>query len=329
MTKPKTNILKTTNNNQNNSGAKDTTQEKVSAIVSFFRLLQVDCSDFNSKQAFDSLKEYISKYGRILYAPISNEIYNCYDENNYDDAMRIIGSVITNVEKLVAYTESPEFQTRRNQTKKPESIQCLEDAQKAVLKIWDHVNLAQQQYNALKQSDDEYKEKFEKLISSYKEDMTKDVNNQLLTMVSIFTALAFLVFGGISSLDNIFSVHGVPLLKLMCVGAVWGLCILNLIFVFLFCVGKMTKLNFRSSDDPEATIFQKYPVIWWTDLMLMSILLLCLWGYYIQQYEIADWLICICLANQKSATLAGFGVIALIILGACFWLAKRTSVRKK
>ena len=205
----------------------------------------------------------------------------------------------------------------------------VEDTQKAVLKIWDHVNLAQQQYNALKQSDDEYKEKFEKLISSYKEDMTKDVNNQLLTMVSIFTALAFLVFGGISSLDNIFSVHGVPLLKLMCVGAVWGLCILNLIFVFLFCVGKMTKLNFRSSDDPEATIFQKYPVIWWTDLMLMSILLLCLWGYYIQQYEIADWLICICLANQKSATLAGFGVIALIILGACFWLAKRTSVRKK
>ena len=35
------------------------------------------------------------------------------------------------------------------------------------------------------------------------------------------------------------------------------------------------------------------------------------------------------LYNQKSATLAGFGVIALIILGACFWLAKRTSVRKK
>lgn len=122
------------------------------------------------------------------------------------------------------------MQTRRNQTKKTESIQHLEDTQKAVLKIWDHVNLAQQQYNALKQSDEEYKEKFEKLISTYKEDMTKDMSNQLLTMVSIFTALAFLVFGGISSLDNIFSVHGIPLLKLMCVGAVWGLCILNLIF---------------------------------------------------------------------------------------------------
>lgn len=168
MTRPKTNILKTTKSGQNNSGAKDTTQERVTAIVSFFSLLRVDCSDFDEKQAFDTLKEYISHYGRILYAPISNEIYNCYDEKNYEEAIRTIGSVISNVEKLVAYTESSEFQTRRNQTRKPESIQCLEDTQKAVLKIWDHVNLAQQQYNALKQSDDEYKEKFGKLISSYK-----------------------------------------------------------------------------------------------------------------------------------------------------------------
>ena len=331
MNKPKTNILKTLKmpTTQDNTGAKDTTLEKVTAVVSFFGLLQVDCSDFDVKQAFDQLKCYISKHGRILYAPISNEIYRCYDENSYDDAMRIIGTVISNIEKLVAYTETSDFQTRRNQTKKPESIQCLEDTQKAILKIWDHVNLAQQQYNVLKQSDDEYKEKFEKLISSYKEDMTKDMSNQLLTMVSIFTALAFLVFGGISSLDNIFSVHGIPLLKLMCVGAVWGLCILNLIFVFLFCVGKMTKLNFKSTEEPEANIFQKYPVIWWTDLMLIAILLLCLWTYYIQQYRIADWLTSICASNQELATLIGFVAIALIIGGACFWLAKKTSVKKK
>lgn len=328
MTRPKTNILKTTNC-LDNTGAKDATEAKAAAIVSFFKLLQVECSVFDEKNAFDCLKEYISKYGRILYAPISNEIYNCYDKYSYEEAMRIMGTVITNVEKLVAYTETPGFQTRRNQTRKPESIQCLGDTQKAVLKIWDHVNLANQQYIVLKQSDDEYKEKFDKLISSYKEDMTKNMSNQLLTMVSIFTALAFLVFGGISSLDNIFSVHGLPLMKLMCVGAVWGLCILNLIFVFLFCVGKMTKLNFRSTDDPEANIFQKYPVIWWTDLLLISILILCLWTYYIQQYEIADWLRWLCVSNQKIATLIGFGVIALIIIAACIWLAKKTSFRKK
>lgn len=219
MAKPKTNFFKTTNNLDNTS-AKDTTQEKVTAIVSFFRLLQVDCSDFDAKVAFDNLKAYISKHDRILYAPISNEIYRCYDENGYEDAMRIMGTLITNIEKLVAYTETPEFQTRRSRIRNSDSIKHFEDTQKAILKIWDHVNLAQQQYNALKQSDDEYKEKFEKLISPYKEDMTKDMNNQLLTMVSIFTALAFLVFGGISSLDNIFSVHGIPLLKLMCIGAV-------------------------------------------------------------------------------------------------------------
>lgn len=63
-----------------------------------------------------------------------------------------------------------------------------------------------------------------------KEDMSKEMNSQLLTMIGIFTALAFLVFGGINSLDNVFS-EGVPVLKLMVVGSVWGLCILNLVFV--------------------------------------------------------------------------------------------------
>ena len=54
---------------------------------------------------------------------------------------------------------------------------------------------------------------------------------------------------------------------LRAVGLIWGLCIFNLIYVFLFCVGKMTHLNFKSTDDPDATIFQKYPIVWWSDLL--------------------------------------------------------------
>lgn len=74
----------------------------------------------------------------------------------------------------------------------------------------------------------------------------------------------------VSSLDNIFSNSGLPVLKLMMVGSVWGLCILNLIFVFLFCVGKMTKLNFKSTDDETADIFQKYPIVWWSDFIIKN-----------------------------------------------------------
>lgn len=320
MSEPKVDFLKS-DEKIHQDEAKDVNSDMVEAVVAFFKLLIVDYTDFDKENAFKALVTYINKYDRILYAPISNEIYRCYDENKPEDAEKVMNTVMSNIDSLSTYVPiQTDYPTEEDKLKK-----SCEDTKKAILKIWDHINLAQQQYSVLKQSDAEYKEKFEKLISSYKENMTKDMSNQLLTMVSIFTALAFLVFGGIESLDNIFSTHGIPLLKLMCVGAVWGLCILNLIFVFLFCVGKLTKLNFKSTDDPDASIFKKYPVIWWTDLMLVSILLLCLWAYYIKENNFDSWFTDIFSSNKMGATIIGTIVILVIIGFSCAWLARKTS----
>lgn len=72
-----------------------------------------------------------------------------------------------------------------------------------------------QQYIMLKQTDEEYDEKFKARISSFKEDMSKDMNARMITMVGIFTALAFLIFGSISSLDGIFENTALPIFKVM------------------------------------------------------------------------------------------------------------------
>lgn len=72
-----------------------------------------------------------------------------------------------------------------------------------------------QQYIMLKQTDEEYDEKFKARISSFKEDMSKDMNARMITMVAIFTALAFLIFGSISSLDGIFENTALPIFKVM------------------------------------------------------------------------------------------------------------------
>lgn len=250
---------------------RDIIQEKTQAIIGFFLLLKTENSEFDEKKAFDVLLDYIKSHDRILYAPISNEIYDQYNKNTPEVAERTLATISSNMEKLTTYTWSEEYKSKLN-SENADLQKHYEDTRKAILKIWDHINLAQQQYSVLKQSDSEYKEKFEKLISTYKEDMTKDMSNQLLTMVSIFTALAFLVFGGISSLDNIFSSQGIPLLKLMCIGSVWGLCILNLVFVFLFCVSKMTHQKFESTDNPNADIFERYAIVWWTNLTILAIL---------------------------------------------------------
>ena len=112
--------------------------------------------------------------------------------------------------------------------------------------------------------------------------MSKEMNAQMITMVGIFTALAFLIFGSISSLDGIFENAELPFFKVISLSLVWGLCVLNLIFIFLYCIGKMTKLNFKTDLTSSANIFQRYPVVWWTNLLLVSLLLISMWGWFVQ-----------------------------------------------
>ena len=304
----------------------ENTQAMQGAINDFFNHLVVKHDVFSNERAFDELQRYIIQYDRILYSPISNIIYSAYENSQEEE---LIGTLMSNLDALVSYSLDPDVIAKRKiALKEDTNKRIVDDTKKAVLKIWDHVNLANQQYKVLKQTDDEYNEKFKHQISSYKEEMTKEMNAQLLTMVSIFTALAFLIFGGISSLDNIFSIDGIPIMKVLATGLIWGLCIFNLIFLFLFCVGKMTKLNFKSTDDPNATIFQKYPVVWWCDLLLLSLLVICLWLYFMQQYEIDIWLVNICIANAGVTTIIGCLLIAFGIYKAVKKLAIATDVIK-
>lgn len=304
----------------------DKTQKMQNAINEFFQHLMITHDQFDEEKAFDELQDYIKLYNRILYSPISNIIYSSYESGQNDD---LIGTLLSNLDELLSYAnDSNVIAIKKTVLENESDKRYVEDTRKAILKIWDHVNLANQQYKVLKQSDDEYNEKFKARIADYKQDMTKEMNAQLLTMVSIFTALAFLIFGGISSLDNIFSVSDVPLLKVLSSGLIWGLCIFNLIFVFLFCVGKMTKLNFKSTDDPDATIFQKYPIVWWSNMLLVSLLLICMWIYFIQEKEISIWFLQICMKYTILSSVIGTSIIVCLIIFMAWKLAIATGIKK-
>ena len=47
-------------------------------------------------------------------------------------------------------------------------------------------------------------------------------------------------------------------------------------------MAKLTKLNIKSTQDVNANLVQKYPLIWWCNLVLMSILAFSCWAYYIK-----------------------------------------------
>lgn len=290
------------------------TEEMSEKITEICNLLFIDSDKFDEKNAFNAIFHYIKGYRRLLYSQISNIVYAFYNEHTTEEATNVLGTMISNIEKVVAYTGTQDYRDKRAKATKPEDKKVYEDTEKVLIKIWDHVNLAQTQYSGLKQTDEEYKRKFNNSITPFKEELIKDMNAQLLTMVSIFTALAFLVFGGISSLGSIFSNLEIPLLKVIIVGCVWGLCILNLVFVFLFCVGKMTGLNFKSNLEPDANIIQKYPIVWWSDLIILTILAGSLWTYYIRKENIDSGFSTWCSKSPELAMWSGYVLILVVFI---------------
>lgn len=303
----------------NETARNDRLQDMQMALIRLFDYLQVRHDRFDAGKAFTELHGYISTYDRIMYSQISNIIFRLSD----DDQPEVLGTIMSNLEELVTYSsDSNVIEDRKLQF----DSNTVDDTCKSVLKIWDHVNLANQQYRVLKQSDTEYSEKFEKSITQYKEEITRDMTARLLTLVSIFTALAFLVFGSISSFGNIMSVENGSLFKVLASGIIWGLCTLNLIFVFLYCVSVLTRMGFGISEGSRATVFQKYPIVWWCNYILVSLLVICLWAQFMLGTKIGLCIIDLCNNYGKWVLVIGTVMVVALIIAVGKRLFQTTSI---
>lgn len=276
-------------------------------------MLSEETKDFDAKKFFDKMHEYILRNDRLIYTQITNYIFTLSDED--------FGVLQTNIDSVVNYMYGEQYNQYYSKLLEDRSEKrSLERTQRIVLKMWDHVNLARRQYVMFHHKDEDYSKIVDEKMEIAGAKISKEMNVQLISLVGIFTALSFLVFGGISSLDNIFlGAKDIPILKLVVIGTIWGFCIMNMLFVFMFFVAKIAKLSLSSTDDVNASIFKKYPIICWSNLVVVSIFVLSSWAVYINSEELSIDLYKMIYENQTEFFVIG----TIAIVGAILRVVKK------
>ena len=255
----------------------DKMSEAMTQLVDLFFL---ERSIFISQNPLDVLKTYIKKYDRLLYTVLSDAIYESFIKNEEKEDF-ILGNIDYLLDLCNNDIEESSTSSNKNELKNKKYVR------KVALKIKDHTNLAIRQYRTLKQTDDEYKKKFSEQIGDFKEKLTQDITSQLITLVGIFTAIAFVVFGGISSLGSIFSdINKKSIIKLIISSSIWGIAMFNFIFGFLLGISKMTGLNISSSNSRD--FIKKYLLVFWMNAIMITILVVSLWVYFMFKIRILE-----------------------------------------
>ena len=272
------------------------TKEMSDSTDELCEFLATKTNRFDSGDFVQKLSKHIEKHERLLYV----EITNCISD--FDEGKR--ATLQTNIDDVVSYVYSKEYEESENDEK----------IRKVVLKLWDHVNLVKRQLDLFTITDEHMPQVIENKMKEVSNNVSKKVMEQLISLIAIFTALSFLIFGGISSLDNIFiGAKDIPVLKLMIVGFIWCFCIMNLVFAFMFFIEKMTKLSIKSTDDINANIVQKYPLVFWSNFVVVFGLILSCWTYYVRRYghslEIDNYIS----KYPSFISILGFGTIFFIM----------------
>lgn len=211
--------------------------------------------NFHSEHWLDELRSYISNNdNRLLYSDISNYIFNLSDEE-FTTFTTNLDSVLNDAADL-----------------RGTGVEQDKNLYKTLLKFFDHVNLAHRQNSMFSNKQQDIDNEIERLLGPKVQDITKDMTSQLVGLVSIFTALSFLIFGGISSLQNTFNSLSTAanaqnsILPTLIVTLAWAFCLMNLLFGFMYFVLRIVK---PPVSQIQTNIVQRYPVVFLCDYVLL------------------------------------------------------------
>lgn len=261
---------------------------------------------FDAEKTFQVIKDYIFNYKRLLYSDISS---NCF---KLDD--KLLESIEINILSLIDYSQTIDSV---NDNEK----EIIEKTQMTILKIYDHLCLITAQKAGLQKTDEDVQRIVNSNVTPFKEDLMKNMSSQLITLVGIFTAIAFVVFGGITSLSSVFSIIGEsPISKIVMISSLWGIAISDCVFIFMYCIGKLTSNSLFEQ-------ISKAGIVAWSNLILLTIFFGSAWIYYINSRNISQWFVQFSETYPTAISIIGILIIiGLFIIGAVK-IQKKTSSR--
>ena len=202
-------------------------QSEVSSSISMHKEVQKEltvmvCNSVMSQEEIDEwgkkLFRFQEAYAKILYAELSAYILDEKKDNT-------IKTIKDNIKSISVYMDK---------SYKDLGIEKY----RFWLKYKDHCELAilQRKHYHISIEEIEEKSKIAALDSVKKETdkIQKDLTSQLIGLVSIFTALSFVIFGGINILNSVLqNIRLASISRLLCVGILWTICMAILFYIFV------------------------------------------------------------------------------------------------
>ena len=224
-----------------------------SEITDLCKKLNQKSSDgaFDCQAWIDDLERYTKDISnRLIYSKISDYIFEKGEQES--------ATFLSNISSVMIYAASE----IRPQSEK-------QNLYKTIVKFYDHVNLAIKQQAMFGNKIEDLRQQISSELDPKISGATKDLTSQLIGLVALFTALSFIVFGGISSLDNLLSYLNAQesVLPSLIIAVAWAFCLMNLLFGFMYFVLRVAKLS--PSEEKEKNLIQQYPIVFLCNYVLL------------------------------------------------------------
>lgn len=282
----------------------------------------IDCDEW-----IDLLEKYIAEHrNRIYYSAISNCVFKM-DEQQFSDFLSNMGEVV-------------DYATEHSQSDPNWQAENRKDLYRTVIKFYDHANLAHQQQVTFSSKKEDLREDVKNEVHATLDpkisEITKEMTSQLVGLISIFTALSFIVFGGISSLESmVTSLEGTldkydSVLPILILAMAWAFCMMNLLFGFMYFVIRITHLP-KPIDENAKNIVQRYPIVFLCDYIILALLVLFGGMWFAKKAEIGSGIYKFWVNDRSDITFVAAMVVFIITftgLGVGLWTMYKSKKSK-